>query len=130
VHARAASDFDAVFAALNQLSVRALVIGGEALFTGRSEQLAGLALRHSIPAIYQFREFAAAGGLMSYGVSLTDAFRLAGVYTGHILNGEKPANLPVQQSTKIELVINLKTAEVLGLEIPPQLLAIADGVIE
>jgi len=130
LHARAASDFDTVFATLDQLRVGGLMIGGEALFTGGSEQLAALALRHAMPAIYQFREFAAAGGLMSYGANLNDAHRLAGVYTGRILAGQKPADLPVQQSTKLELTINLKTAKTLGLEVPPTLLARADEVIE
>jgi ABC-type uncharacterized transport system substrate-binding protein len=130
LHARAASDFDEVFATLDQLRPGGLVIGGEALFTGRSEQLAALTLRHAMPAIYQFREFAAAGGLMSYGASVTDAHRLAGVYTGRILKGEKPADLPVQQSTKVELVINLKTAKALNLTFPLSLLARADEVIE
>jgi putative tryptophan/tyrosine transport system substrate-binding protein len=130
LHARAASDFDAVFATLGQLRVGGLVIGGEALFTGGSEQLAALALRHAMPAIYQFREFAAAGGLMSYGANLNDAHRLAGVYTGRILAGQKPADLPVQQSTKLELTINLKTAKALGLEVPATVLARADEVIE
>ena len=130
VHARTASDFDTVFATLGQLRAGGLVIGGEALFTGRSEQLAALALRHAMPAIYQFREFAAAGGLMSYGANLNDAHRLAGVYTGRILGGQKPADLPVQQSTKLELIINLPTAKALGLEVPPSLLARADEVID
>jgi putative ABC transport system substrate-binding protein len=89
-----------------------------------------LALQHSLPAIYQYRVFTAAGGLISYGASLTDAFQLAGVYTGRVLNGEKPADLPVQQSTKVELTINLKTAKALGLTIPPSLLVAADEVIE
>src|SRR5262249_10410659 len=130
LHARAASDFDTVFATLGQLRVGGLVIGGEALFTGGSEQLAALALRHAMPAIYHFRAFAAAGGLMSYGANLNDAHRLAGVYTGRILAGQKPADLPVQQSTKLELTINLKTANSLGLEIPSTVLARADEVIE
>jgi len=130
LHARAASDFDTVFANLAQLRAGGLVIGGEALFTGGSEQLAALALRHAMPAIYQFREFAAAGGLMSYGASVIDAHRLAGVYTGRILKGQKPADLPVQQSTKVELVINLKTAKALGITFPITLLGRADEVIE
>jgi putative tryptophan/tyrosine transport system substrate-binding protein len=130
LHASTERDFDTVFATLVQLRVGGLVIGAETLFTSRSEQLAALALRHAVPAIYQFREFAEAGGLMSYGANLTDGHRLVGVYTGQILKGEKPSDLPVQQSTKVELVINLKTAKALGLVVPPALLARADEVIE
>jgi putative ABC transport system substrate-binding protein len=123
-------DFEGAFATLIQLRAGGLVIGGETLFTSGSEKLAALALHNGVPAIYQFREFAVAGGLMSYGASLADAHRLVGVYTGHILKGEKPSELPVQQSAKVEMVINLKTARKLGLTIPPMLLARADEVIE
>jgi putative ABC transport system substrate-binding protein len=123
-------DFDRIFATLIQLRAGGLVIDGDNLFTTESEKLATLALRNAVPAIYQFREFAAAGGLMSYGESLTDAHRLVGVYTGNILNGKKPSELPVQQSTKFEFVVNLKTARTLRLAIPSALLARADEVIE
>ena len=125
-----ARDFDAAFATLIQLRADGLVIGPQALFSTRSEQLAKLALQHAVPTIFQFHPFTAAGGLMSYGSSDTDAYRLAATYTGRILKGEKPADLPVQQSTKIELIINLKTAKALGLTVPLSLLGRADGVIE
>jgi putative tryptophan/tyrosine transport system substrate-binding protein len=130
LHASSDADIDAVFATLTELRAGGLVIGTDALFTSRDEKLAALALRYRIPTIYQWREFVAAGGLMSYGGSFADSYRLAGVYTGRILKGEKPADLPVQQATKLELFINLKTAKALGITVPPTLLARADEVIE
>jgi len=123
-------DLATVFATVVQLRIGGLVISPDAFFTSQRDQLADLALRHEVPTIYQFREFAAAGGLISYGGSLLDAYRLAGVYTGRILKGEKPADLPVQQVTKVELILNLKTAKVLGLTVPLALLGRADEVIE
>jgi putative ABC transport system substrate-binding protein len=130
LHARAVDDFDRVFADLGRLRVDGLIIGGETLFTSAADRLAAFTLRHAMPALYLSREFPAAGGLMSYGPSIADGHRLAGVYVARILKGEKPADLPVQQSTKIDLVINLKTAKALGLTVPLPLLGRADEVIE
>jgi putative tryptophan/tyrosine transport system substrate-binding protein len=123
-------DFDTVFATLVQLRASALVISTDTFFNTRAEQLAALSLRHAVPAIYQYRPFVAAGGLMSYGADETEFYRLAGVYAGRILKGEKPADLPVQQSTKVELIINVNTAKSLGLTVPMSLLGRADEVIE
>jgi ABC-type uncharacterized transport system substrate-binding protein len=123
-------EIELAFAALPRLRVGALMIGTDGFFVSRSEQLAALALQHAMPAIFQYRAFAAAGGLMSYGGSVSDSYRVAGVYAGRILKGDKPADLPVQQATKVELIINLKTAKALGVTVPDPLLARADEVIE
>jgi len=130
VHASNDRDFDAVFGRLIQLRVGALVIGPDTLFTSRSEQLAKLTVRHEMPAIYEFREFARAGGLMSYGSSETEYYRLVGTYAARVLKGDKPADLPVQQSTKVELFLNLKTAKALGITVPLPLSGRADEVLE
>jgi putative tryptophan/tyrosine transport system substrate-binding protein len=130
LHASSERDFNSAFETLLSLRADALVIAGDGVFNTRIEQLAALTVRHAVPAIYQYRQFAAAGGLMSYGGSLTDSYRLTGVYTGRVLKGEMPADMPVQQATKLELILNLKTAKALGLDMPPQLLARADEVIE
>jgi putative tryptophan/tyrosine transport system substrate-binding protein len=123
-------DFDGVFASLAQLRAGALVIGVDAFFNSRSDQLAALATRHAVPTVSAYQEFTAAGGLMSYGGSIVASSRQAGVYAGRILKGEKPADLPVMQSTKVSLIINLKTAKALGLSVPITLQAAADEVIE
>jgi putative ABC transport system substrate-binding protein len=123
-------DFDAVFENLMQLRAGGLVISTGPLLTSHSEQLAALAARCAVPAIYKGREFAAAEGLLSYGSDLADSYRLAGNYTGRILKGEKPAELPVQEATKVQLYINMKTAKALGITFPLSLLGRADEVIE
>jgi putative ABC transport system substrate-binding protein len=130
LNASSEDDFDAVFAKLIQLRAGGLVIGGGAFFTSRSEQLAALTVRRAVPAIYYNRRFAVAGGLLSYGEDSTDAYRLAGIYTGRVLKGDNPTDLPVQQATKVELYINLKTAKTLGVNIPDTLIGRADEVIE
>jgi putative ABC transport system substrate-binding protein len=123
-------ELDDIFSTLIQQRVGGLVITADTLFSGKSAELAALASRHAMPTISPYREFVTAGGLMSYGGSVTELYRLVGIYTGRVLNGEKPADLPVQQVTKVELVINLRTAKSLGLTVPPSLLARADEVIE
>jgi putative ABC transport system substrate-binding protein len=131
LHASTERDFDRVFATLPQLRAGVLVISGTDTFLiSRIERLAGLTVQHAVPTIFQFRQFAAAGGLMSYGGSNTNLYHQAGIYTGQILRGQKPADLPVQQSTKVELILNLKTAKTLGITVPISLLGRADEVIE
>ena len=123
-------DLDQAFAKLRELRATGLVITPDIFFLSRVERIAGQALRQAIPAVYQYREFAAAGGLMSYGTNVESPFRTIGSYAGRILKGETTADLPVQQVTRIELIINLRTAKTLGLEVPPALVARADEVIE
>ena len=130
LQASSSPDLDATFASLAGRRVQGIVISPDPFFIQQTARLAGLALGQAVPAMFQYREFAVAGGLISYGSSHTESYRQVGRYAGRILKGEKPADLPVQQSTTIELVINLKTAKTLGLDVPPTLLALADEVIE
>jgi ABC-type uncharacterized transport system substrate-binding protein len=130
LHASTERDLDAVFATLLELRAGGLVIGTDTLFNTRKEQLATLSVRHRVPTVHQYREFAVAGGVMSYGTDTSDLSRQVGIYAGRILKGEKPADMPVQQATKIELTLNLKTAKALGLAVPTSLLVRANEVIE
>jgi ABC-type uncharacterized transport system substrate-binding protein len=130
LNASTEQDFDRIFAKLTELRAGGLVIGGDAFFTSHIKQLAVLTVQHAVPAIYQWREFAAAGGLMSYGSNVTETHRLVGIYAGRILKGSKPADLPVQQAAKVEMFINLKTARALGITIPLPLSGRADEIFE
>jgi putative ABC transport system substrate-binding protein len=130
LNVRSEGDFDAVFADIKRLRVSGLVIGAGPVFLRGLDKLAALTVRHAVPAIYSYRIFPAAGGLMSYGTDISESYRLAGVYTGKVLKGENPAELPVVQATKFELVINLKAAKALGISVPPSMQARADEMIE
>ena len=131
LNASSETDFDGVFAKLTELRAGGLVISAGPFFTSRSEQLGALSLRHAVPAVYANRTFAVAGGLLSYGADISDAYRLAGIYIGRVLKGDKPGDLPIQQATtKVEMYINLKTAKTLGVNIPNTLIGRADEVIE
>jgi putative ABC transport system substrate-binding protein len=126
LNASTEAEINAAFAALVERRAKALLVSSDPLLAGRREQIVALARRHAVPSAYQWREFVDAGGLISYGTSITDAYRHAGAYTARVLKGERPADLPVQQSVKVELVINLKTAKALGLEVPTSILLRAD----
>jgi ABC-type uncharacterized transport system substrate-binding protein len=130
LEARTDREIHAAFARLDQAQTKALLVASDNFFNSRIEAIVALASRHAIPTMYSYREFAVAGGLISYGGSLTENYRQVGLYTGRILKGEKPTDLPVMQSTKLELIVNLKTAKALGIELPAKLLALADEVIE
>jgi len=130
LNAASERDFDLAFAKIIELQVGGLIIPADTVFNSRAQQLAALTLKHAVPAIHSVREFAASGGLMSYGGNIKETHRQAGIYTGRILKGEKPADLPVQQVTKVEFVINFKTAKALGLNVPNTLIGRADEVIE
>jgi putative ABC transport system substrate-binding protein len=130
LHASSESGLEGVFAKLGQSGVGGLVVEGGPFFVSHREQLAAMALRHAVPVAFQHREFTAAGGLLSYGSDIVDSYRLTGIYTGRILKGDKPADLPVQQATKVELYINLKTAKTLGITVPLPLSGRADELIE
>jgi putative ABC transport system substrate-binding protein len=130
LYASTEAEIDEAFTTFRQMRAGALVIGTDVFFNSQIKQLAALAIRNSVIAIYAYHQFVAAGGLASYGASITDSYRLAGVYVGRILNGEKPADLPVQQATKVELIINLKTAKALGIIVPQSVQSRADEVIE
>jgi putative tryptophan/tyrosine transport system substrate-binding protein len=130
LHASTVSELDTLFPKIMTLGVGGLIVSGDPFFNTKREYIGALGLRYRVPVIYQYREFAVAGGLVSYGASQSDMNRIIGVYVGRVLKGEKPGDLPVQQAAKIELIINLKTAKAIGVEIPPALLARADEVIE